>query len=166
MENKYKFFALLEHFKILDSIILESCDSITAAHDKVVIDPESLAKNKELIVNRKGPSFFEQLKVLANQKKILTVTAIKRVNRNSSNFVDSNSSTFDEEVDVVNMMNPGNFHSPMTLPLTILKKVSDYNGSFNIPLDDEYQNKPNLDSEIRDEYNSGKQPRGTRKFNK
>jgi hypothetical protein len=158
---KRKFDILLEQLRANKKPLFENAQ-VTAAHDKVVIDPKALAANKEDIIKQKSASYYAQLEALAQEGAMLTVTAIKRVNQSTGNAVDMSSRTFQEEVDVVSEMNPGNYHSPMSLPLTILKKVTDYNGSFNIPLKDKYRHKPNLDSETHDEYNKGKQPKGTR----
>lgn len=157
-----KFNTLLEELMAKTDVIISENNQITAAHDKVIIDPQQLAKNMAEIVSRKGQPFYNQLRVLANEKRLLTVSAIKRVNRNSGSFTDGDSGTYQEEVDVVSQFNPGNYHSPMSLPITILTKVSDYNGSFNIPLDDNTNFKYKTEKEQRDEYDAGKQPRGTR----
>jgi len=159
----------MEFTKLLQSLT-EDCDSviftenaeIITAHDKVLIDPKALGSNAEELIKRKGQPYYNQLKLLANEKRLLTVTAIKRVNRTSANFTDGGSSTWQDEVDVVSQFNPGNFHSPMSLPINILVKHSDYNGSFQTPLDDSTGYKPNTQEDTISDYNDGKQPKGTR----
>lgn len=141
----------------------DTTDAITAVHDKVVIDPKALEQAKDTIVTRKGHPFYNQLKILAQGQRLLTVSAIKRVNKTSANMTDAASATWEEEADVVQQFNPGSYHSPMSIPLCILKKVSDYNGSFNIPLDPETRGKARGSNEVYDDsYDKGKQPKGTR----
>ena len=159
---KRQFDILLEKLRANKKPLFENAQ-ITAAHDKVVIDSKALAANKEDIVKSKSAAYYAQLEVLSQEGAMLTVTAIKRVNQSTGNAVDMSSRTFQEEADVVAEMNPGNYHSPMSLPLTILKKVADYNSSFNIPLKDKYRYKANTETEVYDDYNKGKQPKGTRK---
>lgn len=160
---KYGFETLIEQIlERKDNYAILENSGICYAHDKVVIDPAGLAEQKQDIIKRKGAPYYEQLRLLATSKDILTVSAIKRINKPSSNFVDGNSASGQEEADVVRQFNPGSFHSPMSVPLSILKKVSDYNGSFNQPLPDETEYKAKTNKEVRDDYNKGKDPKGTR----
>ncbi len=150
--------------RVMKKLLVEdTTDAITAVHDKVVIDPDALEKVKADLVAKKGQPYFNQLKVLAQGKRLLTVSAIKRVNKTSGNMTDAASGTFTEEADVVQQFNPGSYHSPMSVPLCVLKKVSDYNGSFNIPLDSDTDgSKKNTAGKYDDAYDKGVQPKGTR----
>lgn len=152
-----KFLTIFEN--VMRQITIKESTDIIASHDKVVIDPKQLAKQKEDISTKKSPSYYTQLEKLANDKEILTISSIKRVNRPTANLVDGASHTFQEEADVVRQYNPGNYFAPMSVPLSLLVKIADYNGSFNLPVNG--RKEANLKSEVHSDYNSGKQPRGT-----
>lgn len=153
-----KFTSIFEKVMQSVSTINEGAE-IIASHDKVVIDPKLLNDQKEAICKLKNPSFYAQLEKLAKDQEILTISSIKRVNRPSGNLTDGESHTFQEEADVVRQYNPGNYYAPISLPLSVLTKITDYNGSFNLPVGG--RKEANLNSEVKDDYNKGKQPKGT-----
>jgi hypothetical protein len=131
----------------------------------VVLDPEALKNDdirKELTM-KKGAPYVAQLDKMANDKQKMYVSALKTL-RTTSGYLSEAPSSHPEEADLVNHSVPGLYTGIMTVPTSILKTVTAAGDIMQEPIDDRYVAKTKLDkgSKLENEYNSGKQPKGTR----
>lgn len=130
----------------------------------VVIDGKAL-KNRDIaseLIKRRGEGFYQNLTLLANSKQPLYVTALKIVKPTSAYIAETAPNNF-EEADIVIHKTPGLYSSPITVPTSILKPIVDPMFAHQLPIDDSLVHKPKLTKaeKFGDEYNSGKQPKGT-----
>jgi hypothetical protein len=131
----------------------------------VVINKEALADpdiSKDLKI-RRGPEFVKNLEVLANSGQTLFVSALKIVKPSSAYMAETAPNNF-EEADIVVQKVPGLYNSPMTVPTSILKTVVAPNDIYGHPIPDEFSQKTKIEKgrTLDNEYNKGKQPKGTR----
>lgn len=132
----------------------------------VVINPEAL-RSKALvqpILMRKGEGYIAQLNKLATEKQVLYVSALKSL-RTTSGYLSEAPSSHAEEADLVIHSVPGLYTSPITVPVALLKLDTAPGDIMQKPIDDKYvaKNKTNGKGVTGpDEYNKGKQPKGTR----
>ena len=152
--------------KILQPL-LENYDSTTIkGGDFVVIDPAALQNEdiaKELI-QRKGSDYFKNLQILAKRKQPMLVSALKTL-RKSSSYIAGPTSENSEEADLVAHEVPGLYRAPITVPVSIIKRLVASNNIMQFPIDDQFvqKNKETRAETLPNEYNKGKQPKGTRK---
>lgn len=131
----------------------------------VVIDPEAMKNSdirRELTV-KKGAPYVAQLDKLAADKHIMYVTALKTL-RTTSGYLSEAPSNNPEEADLVNHNVPGLYTNPISAPVAILKTDTAPGDIMQKPIPDEFNAKVKLDkgSNYSDDYNQGKQPKGTR----
>ena len=166
MNDKTK--SILEKYdpvQILDTIIEHYNPASIRGGIFVVIDQNQLSDpdiSKELKVKR-GPEFFNNLLLLAKKKQPLYVSALKIVKPTSAYISEISPNNF-EEADVVIHKTPGLYSAPITVPVSILKTIVDPMFAHQLPIDDELSQKsPIVKGQTLDnEYNKGKQPKGTR----
>lgn len=131
----------------------------------VVIDPKAI-KNpdicKELKMKR-GEEFYNNLVFLSKKKQPMYVSALKIVKPTSAYIAETSPNNF-EEADLVSHTAPGLYYAPITVPTSILKTIVDPMFANQLPIDDEFSQKTKITKgdTLENEYNSGKQPRGTR----
>lgn len=146
--------------------ILEQCDPRTIKGGSfVVIDAKAL-KNKTIateLVARRGIEFYKNLEVLARTKQTMLVSALKIVKPTSAYISETSPNNF-EEADLVVQKVPGLYNSPITVPTSILKTVAGSCDIYGHPIPDEFNQKTEIvkTANMDNEYNNGKQPRGTR----
>jgi hypothetical protein len=131
----------------------------------VVICPKTLKNpdiKKELIMKR-GESFYNQLVLMANNKTVLYVSALKIVKPTSAYMSETAPNNF-EEADLVSHKVPGLYYAPITVPTSILKMTVEPMYVMQQPIDPEIvqRNKIVKDEKLENEYNKGEQPKGTR----
>lgn len=131
----------------------------------VVIDPEALSDpdiSKEL-KSKRGGDFYKNLEILAATKQTMFVSALKIVKPTSAYISEISPNNF-EEADLVVQKVPGLYNSPITVPTSILKTVVNPMDIHGHPIPDEFSQKIRIEkgTELDNEYNKGKQPKGTR----
>ena len=130
----------------------------------VVVDPEAL-KNEDItkeLKMKRGEDFYSNLVLLAKSKKPLYVSALKIVKPTSSYIAEIAPNNF-EEADLVVHTTPGFYHSPITVPTSILKTITDPMYVMQQPIDPSIvqKNRITKSETLDNEYNKGKQPKGT-----
>ena len=131
----------------------------------VVIDPKAL-KNLDVarsLRSTRGEEFFANLVVLAKSAQPMFVSALKSVKPSSAYIADTSPNNF-EEADLVVQKVPGFYAAPITVPTVILKTIVAPNDIHGHPIPDEFnqKSKETRGDTLDNEYNKGKQPKGTR----
>jgi hypothetical protein len=130
----------------------------------VMIDPEALKNpdiSKELIMKR-GEDWFGNLTILAKNKTILYVSALKTVRPTSAYIAELPANNFDE-ADLVVHKTPGLYYAPITVPVSILKMTVDPMYIMQQPIDSDLEQKVKITKadKLDNEYNKGEQPKGS-----
>lgn len=152
--------------KLLQPLLENYDDQTVKGGDFVILDTDAL-KNEDIsrdLIKRKGQDFFKNLVLLANKKQIMLVSALKTL-RPSSSFIAGPTSANSEEADLVAHEVPGLYRTPLTVPVSVIKRFVPSNMIMQVPIDDKFVMKipDNAPKELPNEYNKGKQPKGTRK---
>ncbi len=130
----------------------------------VVIDPKGLSfkKTADELISKRGQEFYNNLMVLAKQKKPLYVSALKIVKPTSAYMAETAPNNF-EEADLIIHNVPGLYHSPITVPTSILKMAVSPMFINQHPISDEFasHHKTEKGTPAENEYIKGKQPKGT-----
>ncbi len=131
----------------------------------VVIDPTAL-KNPDIakeLKAKRGVEFYNNLALLAKSAQTLYVSALKVVKPTSAYISELPANNF-EEADLVVQKVPGLYNSPITVPTSILKTIVSPSDVYGHPIPDEFNQKsPIVKGEtLPNEYNKGKQPKGTK----
>lgn len=130
----------------------------------VVIDPEAL-KNPEIskeLKMKRGEEFYKNLEVLAKSAQTLFVSALKIVKPTHAYIAEIAPNNF-EEADLVVQKVPGLYNAPITVPTSILKTIVNPMDIHGHPIPDEFNQKTQITKgqTLDNEYNKGKQPKGT-----
>lgn len=131
----------------------------------VVICPKMLANpdiKRELVMKR-GEEFYNNLSLMAKNKTVLYVSALKIVKPTSAYISETAPNNF-EEADLVTHKTPGLYYAPITVPTSILKMTVNPMFVNQQPIDSDLVQKDNTvkSAELDNEYNKGQQPKGTR----
>lgn len=131
----------------------------------VVIDPKAV-KNPDIVKElkmKRGEEFYNNLVFLSKKKQPMYVSALKIVKPSSAYIAETSPNNF-EEADLVSHTAPGLYYAPITVPTSILKTIVDPMFANQLPIDDEFSQKTKITKgdTLENEYNSGKQPKGTR----
>jgi hypothetical protein len=131
----------------------------------VVIDPKAV-KNPDIVKElkmKRGEEFYNNLVFLSKKKQPMYVSALKVVKPSSAYISEISPNNF-EEADLVSHTAPGLYYAPITVPTSILKTIVDPMFANQLPIDDEFSQKTKITKgdTLENEYNSGKQPKGTR----
>lgn len=131
----------------------------------VVICPKMLSNldiKRELIMKR-GEEFYNNLVLMAKNKTVLYVSALKIVKPTSAYIAETSPNNF-EEADLVTHKTPGLYYAPITVPTSILKTTVNPMFVSQQPIDPDLVQKNRIvkDQELDNEYNKGEQPKGTR----
>jgi len=146
--------------------VLEHYDSSSIRGGSfVVICPKMITNpdiKKELIMKR-GEEFYNNLSIMAKNKTVLYVSALKIVKPTSAYIAETSPNNF-EEADLVVHKTPGLYYAPITVPTSILKTSVHPMFVNQQPIDSEIvqKNKIVKDQQLDNEYNKGEQPKGTR----
>lgn len=165
MNDKIK--ELLEKYnpESLFQTVLENYDSSKIHPGSfVVLDPE-LLKNQDIrkeLTIKKGATYLAQLDKMAADKHIMFVSALKTL-RTTSGYLSEAPSSHPEEADLVNHKVPGLYTGIITVPCSILKTVTEAGNIMQHPIDDQFVAKVKHEkgATLDNEYNKGKQPKGT-----
>lgn len=145
--------------------IAESCDPNKINPGSfVVLDPEAL-KNQDIrkdLTVKKGATYLAQLDKMAADKMVMYVSALKTL-RTTSGYLSESPSSHPEEADLVNHKVPGLYTGIISVPCSILKTHTSSSDIMQHPIDDQFVAKTKTDrgSNLENEYNKGKQPKGT-----
>lgn len=165
MTNKIK--ELLEKYnpESIFKVISENCDpSKIHPGSFVIIDPEAL-KNQDIrkdMTMKKGAPYLAQLDKMASDGQVMYVSALKTL-RTTSGYLSESPSSHPEEADLVNHKVPGLYSGIITVPCSILKTSTAAGDIMQKSIDDQFvaKNKQEKGKELENEYNKGKQPKGT-----
>ena len=145
--------------------VLENYDPATIRSGSfVVVDPAAL-KNEDIarpLIAKKGDGFFKNLQLLAHNKQTLYVSALKSVRPATTYLMGASPDNF-EEADIVMHNAPGLYYAPITVPVSILKTIVDPMFIMQLSIDPKFNQKDNSTKgqTLDNEYNNGKQPKGT-----
>lgn len=131
----------------------------------VVICPKMIANEqiKTELMMKRGEEFYNNLVLLARNKTVLYVSALKIVKPTSAYISETSPNNF-EEADLVTHTTPGLYYAPITVPTSILKTTVNPMFVNQQPISDDLvqKNKIEKGKELDNEYNKGSQPKGTR----
>jgi len=159
---------LLEKYDVesIFTTIVENLDQSKVHAGSFVLISADALKNEDIrtpLVVKKGESYVAQLEKLANDKQIMYVSALKTV-RTTSGYLSEAPSSHPEEADLTLHKVPGLYTGILTVPVSILIPYRSSSDIMQQPIDDSLVAKTKIDrgTVLDNEYNNGKQPKGTR----